>query len=104
MYARSRRLPLAVDGDWLFYSVQGASADTPFDAYAANPLWANLAVIKADPRHRGGRRPVVSQRRPDRRPHRPRRLQRGARARLTSPELEAGPRVRVAVEQRDTRD
>jgi iron complex transport system substrate-binding protein len=42
----SEELIAAVDGDWLFYSVQGDPAGTPFDAFAANPLWANLDVIR----------------------------------------------------------
>lgn len=37
-----------IDADWLFYSVQGEAADTPAGTFMANPLWANLDVIKSD--------------------------------------------------------
>ena len=37
-----------VDADWLYYSVQGNVAETPAEAFIANPLWANLDAVTSD--------------------------------------------------------
>lgn len=36
-----------VDGDYIFYGVQGASDETPAEQFITNPLWDNLPAVQA---------------------------------------------------------
>ncbi|MEK8169183.1 ABC transporter substrate-binding protein [Streptomyces sp. M19] len=42
----AERIP-RMDGDWIFYSIQGRQAESDADAYRANPLWRKLGTVRA---------------------------------------------------------
>lgn len=36
-----------MDGDWIFYSIQGTSEETDADAILGGPLWNSLSAVKS---------------------------------------------------------